>query len=378
MSSGPGKDENDVTAALGDESTSISRGEEKDGRLGRRNAILLITASVLIVAFAALNLIRVPVAILRPGPVSNTLGLTDGKPVIEVQGVKTYPTSGHLDFTTVSMAGGPRYPVSIMEWMQAKFDSDAEVDPESMWFQKGVTAQQVQQQSNAEMTNSQQIAEVVAMRAAGLTVPETITVAALQQGTSATGHLKVGDVLVNVGGKKVTTLASIASVMTSVKPASKVAVIVSRGGKQQTVQVSTTDNGQGSAMFGIAITSSYKFPFQVKVNAGEIGGPSAGTMFTLAIYDTITPGELTGGYKIAGTGTMSEDGTVGPIGGIKQKMLGAKKTGAKFFLAPVSDCNETKGHVPRGLTIIKINTFNQALETVKQIANGKKTRFVGC
>lgn len=347
--------------------------------LSGRNIGLLITAVVLVVAIAALNLIHVPKVILRPGPVTNTLGKSGDKPVIEVKGAKTYPTSGTLDFTTVSMAGGPQYPVSVMEWLRAKYlDDDAQIYPEDVWFPKGVTSQQVQQQSTAEMTNSQQTAEVVAMRAAGVTVPESVKVVQLQEGAAAEGKLKAKDVLVELAGHKVSTLASVSAAMAKVKAGTTVPVTVKRGSKTLQLKVPTSKGEDGHAVFGIAISPSYKFPYDVKVNAGDVGGPSAGTMFTLAIYDLLTPGALTGGHKVAGTGTMSEDGSVGPIGGIRQKMLGAKRAGAKFFFAPNSDCNEAKGHVPSGLTVIKINTLQDALAALKQVAAGKTTGFTGC
>lgn len=347
--------------------------------LSGRNITILVLAVVLVVAVAALNLIHVPKVILRPGPVTNTLGKTNGKSVIEVHGGKTYPTSGALDFTTVSMAGGPRYPVSIAEWLKAKYlENDSEIYPEDVWFPKGVTSKQVEQQSTAEMTNSQQTAEVVAMRAAGVTVPETVRVVQLQKNAAAEGKLQAKDVLVELNGHKVTSLKSVSTAMAKVKAGTSVPVTVERGGKTLQVKVPTSAADDGHAVFGIAISPSYKFPYQVKVNAGDVGGPSAGTMFTLAIYDMLTPGALTGGHKVAGTGTMSEDGSVGPIGGIRQKMLGAKRAGAKFFLAPNSDCNEAKGHEPDGLTVIKIDNLKDALGVLKQIRAGKTTGFPGC
>ncbi len=358
--------------------TTTDRVKSKNSLSGR-NIGLLIAGVVLVIAIAALNLIHVPKVIMRPGPVTNTLGKTGDKPVIEVNGAKTYPTSGALDFTTVSMAGGPQYPVSVMEWLRAKYlESDAEIYPEDVWFPKGVTSQQVQQQSTAEMTNSQQTAEVVAMRAAGVTVPESVKVVQLQPGAAAAGTLKANDVLTELGGTKITSLASVSTVMDKVKAGTTVPVTVTRGSKTLHLQVPTSAGDGGHAVFGIAIAPSYKFPYDVKVNAGDVGGPSAGTMFTLAIYDLLTPGSLTGGHQVAGTGTMSEDGSVGPIGGIRQKMLGAKRAGAKFFLAPNSDCNEAKGHVPGGLTVIKINTLKDALAALKKIAAGQTTGFVGC
>lgn len=160
----------DPAPASSDTETTTPEAPAKARLFGRGNIITAVVAVVIIAAIVALNVIHVPVAILRPGPVTNTLGTIDGKPVIQIDGAKRYPATGNLDFTTVSMAGGPQYPVSVMEWLRAKLDSNAEIDPESEWFQTGVTSQEVQQQGNVEMTNSQETAEVVALRAAGYTV----------------------------------------------------------------------------------------------------------------------------------------------------------------------------------------------------------------
>ena len=110
-------------------------------------------------------------------------------------------------------------------------------------------------------------------------------------------------------------------------------------------------------MVGVAVSETYKFPFQVKIRVGDIGGPSAGLMFALGIIDKLTPGNLTGGRFIAGTGEISADGTVSPIGGIQQKMVGARAAGATVFLTPAANCPDTAGAVPQGLRLIKVSTL---------------------
>lgn len=372
-----------VSTAIGHEPEQSEPNQDRRGGFGpssmsRRNKILIALTVLLVVAIALMSIIKVPVAILRPGPATNTLGQVDGKDVISISGTETYPTSGALDFTTVSMAGGPNYPVSVLEYLQAKFfESDAEIDPESMWFPKGVTGKQVEQQNTADMTDSQQTAEVVAMRAAGLTVAQKILVGAIADNAPVGTTLKLKDQLVSVNGAKVTDLASVHTAMNAVKAGSTVAVVLIRDGRTMTVQAKTGENN-GRAVFGIALDPQYTMPFQVTVNAGNVGGPSAGMMFTLAIYDKITPGSLTGGKRVAGTGTIAEDGTVGPIGGITHKMLGAKRAGATYFLAPAADCNEVVGHVPSGMTVIKVSTVQEAIAVMPRIAQGETTGFPAC
>ena len=109
---------------------------------------------------------------------------------------------------------------------------------------------------------------------------------------------------------------------------------------------------------GVGLRLDYDLPVDVTLRTGNVGGPSAGLMFSLAIYDALTPGELTGGKKIAGTGTMDDDGTVGPIGGIRQKLIGARRAGADFFLAPADNCAEVVGNVPDGLQVVKVESFD--------------------
>ena len=93
-------------------------------------------------------------------------------------------------------------------------------------------------------------------------------------------------------------------------------------------------------------------------------------MFALGIIDTLTPGSLNGGEKVAGTGTISADGTVGPIGGIRQKLWGAKDAGADWFLAPESNCDEVVGHVPDGLRVFAVEDLDDSLAVLDAIRDG--------
>ena len=116
----------------------------------------------------------------------------------------------------------------------------------------------------------------------------------------------------------------------------------------------------------------------IALNTGKVGGPSAGLMFSLAIYDALTPGALTGGQQIAGTGTIEDDGAVGPISGIAQKMVGAREAGARWFLAPAEECAATEGRVPDGMTVVRVSTFDQARQAVEDIAAGDTAALPRC
>lgn len=131
-------------------------------------------------------------------------------------------------------------------------------------------------------------------------------------------------------------------------------------------------------MIGVFLSIDYELPVKVTINAGGVGGPSAGLMFGLAIHDVLTPGAATGGQVIAGTGTLDPDGVVGPIGGIRQKMVGARDDGAQWFLAPADNCAEVAGSVPDGLRVVKVGTYAEGVSALKAIGTGTGDSLATC
>jgi Lon-like protease len=134
-----------------------------------------------------------------------------------------------------------------------------------------------------------------------------------------------------------------------------------------------SEGDQPAPIVGIIVGGEYDFPVDVAIQLENVGGPSAGMMFALGIIDKLTPGELNGGEQVAGTGTIAGDGTVGPIGGIRQKLYGAKDAGATWFLAPTSNCDEVSGHIPDGLSVFSVDTLDDALAALEVIADGGDT-----
>ncbi|HXT91294.1 MAG TPA: S16 family serine protease, partial [Trebonia sp.] len=127
-----------------------------------------------------------------------------------------------------------------------------------------------------------------------------------------------------------------------------------------------------SAVIGVQVQEQYKFPFNVRITVGDIGGPSAGMMFALGIVDMLTPMNLTGGKFVAGTGEITAAGQVQPIGGIQQKMVGARNAGATVFLTPAGNCADAKGAVPSGLKVVKVSTLSQAVSDLEALKAGKQ------
>jgi PDZ domain-containing protein len=335
----------------------------------RRQLTLLIAAAGIAAAVIAAALLPVPYVILSPGPTLNTLGTQSGKPLITISGRHTYPTNGHLNMVTVSYQGGPSDGFNLFTALQAWLSPHEAVVPESELFGTDLTQQQVTRQDTQQMVSSQALAQAAALCQLGIPYTVLDHVFQVAPGTPAAGVLKPGDIITAVDGKKLTCRANAGTMIRARKPGAPVRLTVDRNGTTRQFLMKTTD-AKGEAVVGVDVNETYKFPFQVKINIGNIGGPSAGLMFALGIMDKLTPHGLTGGRFIAGTGEISANGAVSPIGGIQQKMAGARAAGATVFLTPAANCPDTTGAVPRGMRLIKVSTLAGAVRALKALQTG--------
>jgi PDZ domain-containing protein len=339
--------------------------------MSRRSLTLAIAGIATAAAIAAAVLISVPYVILGPGPTLNTLGKDSaGQTLISVSGYPTYATSGHLNMVTVSYVGGPGVRVSIFQAVRAWLDSSQAVVPESELFPAGQSAQVTQAQDTQEMSSSQELATAAALSALHIAFKTQVGVVSTVPGYPASKVLKAGDVIESVDGKAVAGETSLSSMITAYPAGTTLTLTVRRAGKTLTVQVASKESA-GTPVIGVQVQAEYTFPFTVNFSVGDIGGPSAGMMFALGIIDKITPLNLTGGKFIAGTGEITASGQVQPIGGIQQKMVGARAAGATVFLTPAGNCSDTVGAVPAGLRIVKVSTLSQAMSDLEAIKAGK-------
>jgi PDZ domain-containing protein len=339
--------------------------------MSRRSLTLIIAGIATLIAIAISVLVPVPYVILQPGPTLNTLGDdSSGKPLITISGHKTYSTTGNLNMVTVGYQGGPGDNINIWSALRAWIDPSEAVVPESELFPSGQTAQQTQQQDTEQMTNSQEAATAAALHQLGIAYQTKVSIATVESGFPAQGVLKAGDIIEAVDGTAVTNATELTQLITSHPVGSKLTLTISRGGATKTVTVTTKENS-GHPVVGVEVAENFKFPFNVNITVGDIGGPSAGMMFALGIIDKLTTDNLTGGKFIAGTGEITDTGQVEPIGGIQQKMVGARDAGATVFLAPADNCSDTRNAVPAGLKIVKVSTLSQAITYLQDIKAGK-------
>jgi PDZ domain-containing protein len=339
--------------------------------MSRRSLTLAIAGLATVAAIAVAVLFPVPYVILTAGPTLNTLGKdSSGQPLIAVTGHATYPTSGHLNLVTISYQGGPGSNLNIFQALRAWLAPSEAVVPQSELFPPGQTAQETQTQDTEQMASSQELATAAALTELHIKYRTQVEVVSTAAGYPASKSLKAGDVIEAVDGKPVTGETSLSSMITAHPVGSTLQLEVLRAGKTLTIPVASKTSG-GTAVIGVQVQEQYKFPFNVRITVGDIGGPSAGMMFALGIIDKLTPLNLTGGKFVAGTGEIKASGQVQPIGGIQQKMVGARNAGATVFLAPAGNCSDTKGAVPAGLRVVKVSTLSQAVSDLEAIKAGK-------
>lgn len=365
--------------ASGSESSSQEwpGGPERPDRVGRLAGSLLTLTFVAIAVCALLVFVPLPYVVMHPGPAVNTLGEISGEPIIEVDGARTYPTSGELRFTTVRVVGLPGARVNVYDVTRGALAGDQDVVPRDEVVPRGATEEEVEEVNTEQMVGSQEVAAAVALRALGRQVPGRIEIASVADGSPAAGALQPGDELVSVEGRPATNANAVRAALQTREPGQEVTVVVDRDETRTTVQVPTVER-DGKTVLGVVLRLGYDLPVDVTIHSGAVGGPSAGLMFALGTYDLLTPGALTGGKDLAGTGTIDDDGSVGPIGQIAQKLAGARDAGSRFFLAPGKNCGEVVGQVPAGLQVVRVDTFDDALAAVQAIAADEGADLPGC
>ncbi|MDQ1026261.1 PDZ domain-containing protein [Streptomyces umbrinus] len=359
----------------------------------RRTATMLASTLMLIALLCAGVFINVPYSEMSPGPTVNTLGEHDGEPVLQISGRKTYATTGHLNMTTVRVTSAD-YKMNLVEAVYGWLAHDNKVVPHDTLYPNGKTEEQSTQENAEEFSQSQESAKVAALKELKIPVKSWVIVSTVVKDTPAEGRLHAGDVIKAVDGTTVKAPDDVAKLVTKHKPGEKVVFTIVPAKEQaaaekenrtatKTEEITITtaksdDTGEQRAIVGISAGTDHTLPFAIDIKLADVGGPSAGLMFALGIVDKLTPGNLTGGKFVAGTGMITDDGKVGPIGGIEMKTVGARDKGAQYFLTPKDNCAAASRDVPEGLTLVKVDTIDDAMSALKDIRGGKTADLPNC
>ncbi len=334
-------------------------------------AVPVALAGVLLIGSLFITL---PYFAIAPGSASRVDQL------IQVPKDLSYPPQGKLLFTTVSLQR-----VRPLEALQGWLDPDIDVVPQERIL--GPTPpKNFRQQNVQEMDDSILIAEVVALRKLGYNVNERgsgALVSTVAPKSPADGRLKPGDVVTAINSKPVQLASDLVTALSALHFGDKVRLKVTTGdqpARVETIKLGGTnedktecsadkpDTGRGCLGVGLG-TKGHQFdqPVKIAIDSRGIGGPSAGLAFTLGIMDQLRPGELTGGHKIAVTGTIDFDGRVGDVGGVVQKTAAVRASGADVFLVPPGEYVDAKAHAGPRLQVIRVATIDEALQALGRL-----------
>lgn len=350
--------------------------------MSRRTLSSVVVVVLLVALVGAAAFLPVPYVTMSPGPTVDVLAKYDGNQVIEVEGHKTFPTEGDMRLTTVSVTS-PNVEINLLEAISAWFDGTRAVYPRDVIYPPSQSVDDVRRESSVQMVSSQDTAIAVALHELGYKLPLLTEVLGVTKGSPADGKLEPRDYILEVNGQKIDDVAKVAKAIQQTGVGETATFVVRRNGQRKTVDVTAeaSPDDPNRAVVGVEIGTGYDFPFDVKVNIDQdIGGPSAGLIFSLAVYDTLTPGSLIGGNDIAGTGSIDGQGRVGPIGGIQQKIVAAADAGAKLFLVPAANCSAALGaDVREGeIELVRTATMHQAVQSLETYAKDKNAALPSC
>lgn len=339
----------------------------------RRFRFATMIGSLLTLALLAVVMfVSVPYIKFSPGPMYNTIGSVDGIELVQISDTKVYPTTGQLDMTTVTERGGPIGGLTLPEAFWGWLDPDQTVAPVAAFYSPETTADEATRENAADFSSSQSAAVAAALGYLKIPVTSQVVISSVQSNGPANGKLEVGDIVTAVNGKKVSTPTEFATAVRAGKPGSTAKFAVIRDDKPQDISIELGSNPQDPKLgfVGVSASTDFKGPFPIKFGLEHVGGPSAGLMFSLAIVDKLTPEDLANNQLVAGTGTITPDGKVGPIGGIPQKMFAARDRGTQLFLAPEGNCKQVLNQAPPELNVAKVGTLAEAVSVLKKWREG--------
>jgi Lon-like protease len=337
----------------------------------------LLALPLLLALWVIAALVPLPFVTYEPGVTVDVLDAPDGKETIQVSGHKTYRDDGQLRLTTVFVTR-PESDVSLLQLMKGWISTDDAVYPKRAVYPPGETDAASQREGALEMVSSQDAAVAVALTELDIDYADAAKVVGVDAEAPAAGVLKAGDLILAVDKKPVSTPSQVEEAVLASGAGQALDLRIERGGAKRTVTL-TPEESDGKARVGVQLLPSYRFPFQVTVGIDDnIGGPSAGLMFALGIYDTLTPGSMTDGDVIAGTGTIAPDGKVGPIGGIQQKVAGARETGAALFLVPAANCREALGATNGDMQLVRASTMHDVVDALETWADDPEADLPSC
>jgi Lon-like protease len=311
---------------------------------------------------AAVAVLAAVVAVLWFTPSDHYLYLPDPArpvdPIVRVPNEKEDAGEGGIYFLEVGIRKA-----SVFERIFPGIYKGSTLVPEKQYNPRGLSFEARRTAGRRQMSLSQRIAVSVALRKLGYTVEGGVEVVKIRPESAAAGKLKPGDVIVQATGQKVETVEDLAQAFEPITPGDEVELAVRRsGGRREFVlETRAAEDDPHRAVIGIEIQQAVgtKFPVDVRIDAGSVIGPSAGLAFALDVFDELGE-DVDGGRRIAVTGELGLDGGVTPIGGVKQKTIGAEDAGAEILVVPKQNAAEAREYADE-IEVVAVSTFDEAL-----------------
>lgn len=336
-----------------------------------RNLTVIVSSILFVTLAGLLVLLPVPFVTWRPGTTTDVLAEGSDGPLVSVQGIDTFPTTGRLLMTTVS-ASRVDSVVSLPESLLAYFGKHSEAMPREAVFPSGQSGEQVREGQVLQMDTTRTNATVAALRAAGQQVIELPQVTFVADSGPAEGQLLPGDLIESVDGEPVTTRDDVVAAVRERSPGDPVVFKVLRDGVHEIVSVVAAADASAGTVVGISVGAGFSYSPRVDFDMdSNIVGPSAGLVFALAIYDKISGGTLLGDATVAGTGAIDPTGKVSAIGGLRAKLAGAESGGASVFLIPADNCADLGG-AETSLQVVPVSSLRDAISALQLIKEGQQ------
>lgn len=334
--------------------------------MNRRISTLLVALAPIVAFGVLLALVTVPYVSLGPGPTFDTLGEIDGKQVVDIEGTDVHKTSGHLNMTTVSQRDNLTLGQALTLWMSGR----EQLVPRDLVYPPDKSKDDIDKANTQDFKRSEYSAEYAAL--GYLKYAPAVTVETVSKDGASAGKLEEGDAIDGVNGTPVSDMEQFQSLMEKTKPGDEVVLDFRRKNAPPGVATvklgSAPDKKQG--VLGIGVVEAPWAPFTIHFNLANVGGPSAGLVFSLAVVDKLTTGDLSGSRFVAGTGTIDSDGKVGSIGGITHKIVAAHEAGATVFLVPADNCDEAKSSQEDGVDLVRVENLGGAVDALKALSAG--------
>ncbi len=336
------------------------------GGVNRRISTLIVALVPILTFGMLLTLVTVPYVALGPGPTFDTLGEVEGKQVVEIEGADLHPTSGHLNMTTVSQRDGLTLGQALVFWASGR----DQLVPRDLVYPPDKSKEEIDDANTKDFRRSEDSAEYAALHY--MKYPMAVTVESVTEDGPSNDKLQSGDAIEAVNNTPVADLKEFQEILKGTKPGDTVVVDYRR----KNAPAGTTDITLGKhpdrdqGLLGVGVLDAPWAPFTVDFNLANVGGPSAGLMFSLAVVDKLTTGDINGAKFVAGTGTITGDGKVGSIGGITHKIVAADEAGARVFLVPAENCDEAKTADVDGVELLKVETLEQSIDSLRTLSAG--------